>query len=379
MDPPPNTGGLAYMQRHRERLRLEEIARRQGIAEQVAAEVSRDVVGPFDHLEPKVALKAEQLRAGMLDELGLDNLPDPEWLIDGILMRDSLAVLYGHPGSAKSFAAIDLSLCVSTGSWWHANAVQQGPVVYIAAEGGSGMKARKDAWKKHHRTYQLGDVKWLPIAVNMLDSEWSAALVAAIALRKPALVVIDTLSRTMPGGNENAPEVMSRWVDNADRIRQATGATVLIIHHQPRDGKNPRGHTSLEGAVATAIECSRNSETIVTLTNTKQKEAAEFEPLKLAMVEAGESCALDANVTAISAASDETMRQGVDILRVLFEIADTNGVSTTTWLDCQTGVAVRTFYRWRTRLVEKGFAANVGTDKQPRYTVTDKGKRVLDG
>lgn len=332
----------------------------------------------FDHLDQRVARKAAEWH-GMFDA-GLDALDEPAYLIDGVLVRDSLAALYGHPGSGKSFAALDMALCVATGRWWHGRPVQQGPVVYIAAERARGMKKRRRAWKEHNAVSDDADMFWLPVPVNLLDSDTVTALTAAVAVRKPALVVIDTLSRTMPGGNESGSEVMSRWVEHADRIRQATGACVLIVHHSPRDGSYLRGHTSLEAAVDTAVECRhRSSKTghTVTLTCTKQNDDAEFEPVKLALVEVGDSCALDSSATSMSAVA-------LDMLRALADIADETGVSTAVWRDSclcatndQSPVARRTFYRQREKLLADGLVANVGTGKAPRNIITEQGKQVL--
>ena len=36
-------------------------------------------------------------------------LPDPEWLIDGIIQENSLALIYGPSGCGKSFLALDLA------------------------------------------------------------------------------------------------------------------------------------------------------------------------------------------------------------------------------------------------------------------------------
>jgi hypothetical protein len=39
---------------------------------------------------------------------------------------------------------------------------------------------------------------------------------------------------------------MGSFVANCDRLREEIGATVLAVHHTPRGGSKPRGHTSLE-------------------------------------------------------------------------------------------------------------------------------------
>jgi AAA domain len=64
------------------------------------------------------------------------------------------------------------------------------------------------------------------------------------------LIVIDTLSRALAGGNENAPEDMGAFICNVAEIKHQTNAHVGIVHHGTKasNGSNPRGHSSLEGA-----------------------------------------------------------------------------------------------------------------------------------
>src|ERR1700744_6409506 len=73
-------------------------------------------------------------------------LPDPEWLIEGILPQGGLAVLYGPPGAGKSFLALDWSMSVDRGREWSGRQVRQGAALYICAERTSGLKQRVGAW-----------------------------------------------------------------------------------------------------------------------------------------------------------------------------------------------------------------------------------------
>ena len=73
-----------------------------------------------------------------------------------------------------------------------------------------------------------------------------------------SLIVVDTLSRAMSGGNENSPEDMGKFVTNCDRIRIASGAHLMVIHHTGKDdAKGARGHSLLRAAADTEIEVSR--------------------------------------------------------------------------------------------------------------------------
>src|SRR6476620_11187022 len=75
-------------------------------------------------------------------------MPDPQWLVNGVLPESGLAVVYGPSGVGKSFVALDLALSIATGRDWNAHKVEAGTVVYVAAEGSVGVQQRVRAWLK---------------------------------------------------------------------------------------------------------------------------------------------------------------------------------------------------------------------------------------
>ena len=71
----------------------------------------------------------------------------------------------------------------------------------------------------------------------------------------PHLIVIDTLSRVMAGGDENSAADMTALIRNIDAIRENTGAHILTVHHTGKDAaRGARGHSSLRAATDTEIE-----------------------------------------------------------------------------------------------------------------------------
>ena len=221
----------------------------------------------------------------------LGSLPAPDPLIDGIIFRGMLAALYGPAGVGKSFVAMAWALSVATGRPWQGRPVHKGPILYVAAEGSYGLGQRRRAWMEYENVCEVEGDTWLPRTVNLLDKEWASALVEFGEELKPALVVIDTVARSMQGGDENGSKDMGMLISAADDLRFATEATVLLVHHTPRNGDNLRGHTSLEGAVDTAIEV-RGTQHGFTLRCAKQKDAAKFKDIHLALTQVGESCAV---------------------------------------------------------------------------------------
>jgi hypothetical protein len=110
------------------------------------------------------------------------------------------------------------------------------------------------------------------------------------------LVVVDTVARAMPGGSENDAQDMGRLVRGADRIKEQTGAAVLLIHHAGKDStKGARGSSALRAAVDTEIEVTE-SDGVHIATITKQRDldtrgqsvAARFLPVPLGKNQWGE-------------------------------------------------------------------------------------------
>ena len=198
------------------------------------------------------------------DDIELD--PEAEWLISGVLPDKGLSTLWGDPGSGKSFLALDMALAVASGCDWFGKACVKGGVAYIAAEGGRGVKKRLVAYRNRFDVPRGLPFALIPAAVDLCTEDHETdALIAELqevagAMSEPLrLVVIDTLSRAMAGGNENDSQDMGALIRNADRIREMTGAHVLFVHHGGKDrDKKTRGHSSLFGALDCAIEVTVN-------------------------------------------------------------------------------------------------------------------------
>ena len=179
------------------------------------------------------------------------------WIIKPYLDAESLCVLFGEPGSMKSFLAIDVGLCVAHGLAWHGSPVREsGSVFYIAGEGFHGLSRRLKAWTQDNNV-NPDDIPFFVSnhSAQFLDLKSAAEVVTCINdLQKqhgtPALVIIDTLNRNFGNGDENTTEDMTAFVNNIDKyIRSRFGCAVLIVHHSPlNDSKRARGASALRAA-----------------------------------------------------------------------------------------------------------------------------------
>lgn len=190
------------------------------------------------------------------------------WLVRGLLGTGSLIVLFGAPGSGKTFLSLDIAASIAAGRDWFGHGVTAGPAVYVAAEGQAGVRARITAWKQEHGDTDR-EIRFalVPSAVNLLDPIADLQRLALVLEQlhakwgSIALLVIDTLSASFGGGDENGPD-MANFVANVNRLRAPYQAAALIVHHQPLatdNHKRPRGHGSLLGAVDTALHVTGDS------------------------------------------------------------------------------------------------------------------------
>lgn len=225
----------------------------------------------------------ERIAAAAIDAQALDTIPVPEPLIPGVLMRDSIAWLFGPPASCKSFIALDMAGCVGTGANWQGfGKPEPGPVLYVVAEGASGLRARVRAWEGAMGA-PMRNVRFLPMPVQVTDAAAWAALVRYAVAMGAVLVVLDTQARISVGLEENSAKEMGMFVARVERLRAATRACVMPVHHTGRNGEHMRGSIALDGAADTLIKVSR-SEEIILVECAKQKDAAEFSQLRLRAV-----------------------------------------------------------------------------------------------
>ena len=210
----------------------------------------------------------------------------PKWIVEDYLEENSLSVIFGDPGSGKTFIALSLAASVATGRHWNGQSVKQGSVFYIAGEGFSGISRRLAAWSKYHEC-PLDDT---PLFISekpaqLLDRE-NAILVAetinelAAKHGRPKLVVIDTLARNFGNGNENNTEDMSTFISILDcLIRIPFNCCILIVHHTGHNDKDrARGSIALKGAADSEYSIVKK-DNAVTMTTTKMKDAEILEPL----------------------------------------------------------------------------------------------------
>lgn len=332
--------------------------------------------------DPETGEVLEEARPGTSDALPLlfwnelGKVTPPDRLIKRLLGMTSLAEIFGAPGCGKSFLAMDMGVHIALGRDWFGRPVTPGAVIHVAAEGVAGIHNRLAAFKARHSPGADVPFAVIPAAVDLgpggRDAERVIVAAREVAARTGLpllLVIIDTLARSMGAGDENATKDMSAFIAACDRIRIATGATVLIVHHSGKDEtRGGRGSTALYGAIDTEIKVEKR-DTGRAATVTKQKDGAEGETIgfDLEVVEVGTDDDGEPITTCVVVPIDgeapkarrrEPRGTSGIVLRALIRAIDDAGEPAPASAHIPSGVRVVSPETWR------GYAYQMMTDKE---------------
>jgi hypothetical protein len=160
-----------------------------------------------------------------------------------------------------------MALSFSTGrtQWWDRPIQRSGAVIYISSEGQADLKFRIMAWEQHRGTNaDLSHFRLIRQSINFMSGDDVGKLLATVQAvaeqtGQPIVAVfVDTVSRVLPGSDENLQKDMTIFVAACDAVRQRFGSTVIGIHHTARAG-NMRGSTVIPGAGDFIVEVKREA------------------------------------------------------------------------------------------------------------------------
>lgn len=193
------------------------------------------------------------------DIAALEDEPPVSWLIPGWVAARELSCIYGQGGTFKSYIAQAWSLQLALG---------EVPVLYIAAEGTSGLKSRVDAWCAARRLLP-GTAEKMPwlyynAGIHMDDQNQRETFVTALEnyqrtkhmTHHPQLVVVDTLARNF-SGDENQAKDVGLFIEGCDHLRRELDAAVLVVHHMGVSTGRERGTAALRNATFAMFKTSK--------------------------------------------------------------------------------------------------------------------------
>lgn len=227
------------------------------------------------------------------------NLPDPDWLIEGLIMEETSALLFGKSNSFKSFLAIDMGCSVATGHLhnnWHGQTIRDGwPVLYVATEGALGVaKQRIPGWYEARGIPEAerGNLELYPQEIALDDNRAVDDLLRSCAINSPwrdddddwrdpssayKLVIIDIFGASMMGP-ETSDETARAWVRNVNRImRQMKCAVLTVAHTGWADDTRARMHTHFWGSFDTRLKAVGDKDSRTTVLSIDRHKDADSE------------------------------------------------------------------------------------------------------
>ena len=228
-------------------------------------------------IQPTGTAVLDKLKVVFGDQLGSE-YEAPDELVEGLMTIGSSIVVYGDSNSGKTFWALSVATAIATGTDCYGKKTDSGLVVYLASESPSSIRSRMQAIKKFYGC-NLENLAMIPVPMNFYNGDQDAhdviELVRAIEQikGKPVRLIIgDTLARMSAGANENSGEDMGPVMARFDQVATATGAALMIIHHNGKDtAKGARGWSGIRAHIDTEIEVIEK-DGIRSVTVTKQRE-----------------------------------------------------------------------------------------------------------
>lgn len=288
---------------------------------------------------------------------------------------DGLNVLYGQPGSGKSFVAIDISKHLSK---LHPNRA----VIYSAGEGVSGLFGRSEAWDIHHKTRCENMYLW-DEAIPLLNPEAVEEFIHHVAPLNPLFITIDTLALAMDGQNENDTSVMTMLIKSANQLQKRLGCGILFIHHTGRAGYI-RGSSALDGGVDSMLKLVAQ-DSLISVYNSlehggKNKHNPEISAIRLKIMPVEVSINEEKNLEAVVIPSSRVIEDAKIeslsdnqrlILEFLFDVGDP--VQANQLIE-SVNIARRTLFRNLKKLEDSG---HVEKTDNGVYSITAKGIESL--
>jgi hypothetical protein len=314
--------------------RLDEARERDRVAELRETEREREKRQRATRTAVSVATR---LDAELLDETDLEETGSPRWLVGGLLRPKSVARIIGAGGTYKSFLALSLAHSVARGVPWFGREVEQGNIVYVAAEAPEGAGARSAAYRELHGLDHAtqGSFALLGRSIIIGGPEWEG-FIELCSVRKASLIILDTQAKMTAGMDENSASATSQWLAAVERLRSVTRACVVLVHHNGHDNgtkRRGRGSSAAYAGIDTEVLVEKDGELSFRLQVIRQKDGKEWPVDRWvfgSLVPAGESVAIErvgepgerkssASADAKIPGSAEAKGHSVRLARVLFE------------------------------------------------------------
>lgn len=207
------------------------------------------------------------------------DIADQEFYIYPICAQSETVVMFAEPKTGKTALSLTMALNLSCGfDWGEFKVTDSGPSLYFAMEGTRAVRLRIAAWRKRHTELGVELPDRIPMYVvegapgfykennkkehakriiahnKMCEAEYGAPL---------KLIVIDTLTKAMAGGDQNSAEDTAELFEIIGLLRSGgIQATIIFVHHKARGAGNARGSSNIEAEPDVLLDVSKEGDIV---------------------------------------------------------------------------------------------------------------------
>lgn len=252
------------------------------------------------------------------------------WLIDGLIERSDLGLIFGASGGGKTFVVLDLAYCIAAGIPYHGRKTTKTGVLYVCGEGFTGIQKRLKALHIEKDCAVLPEIHLTKAPAAFIDKNSAIAIQNTInQIGNIGVVFIDTFHRNLGDGDENSARDIAKFLQNIDLYLRASGVAVVAVHHSGNDSSGrSRGSSSIRAAMDVEYEVKKDADTeTITVTNTKMKNFEQPKPFSFKFKPVAESVVLEP-IEYVKAPTKKALSNNALIaLRCLDKVIEQDGIS----------------------------------------------------
>ena len=183
--------------------------------------------------------------ASLVSEDDILARPALSYVVESFIPRGMASVIFGEPGSGKTFMGQDAGNAVRAGTPWHGHPVARGAVLALEAEGLEQLQARILAWREHHGAVDLAPFRALDEPLALSTPSGAAALVRTIlgmqesTGEKVELVWVDPAALYMASSEND--DGNRDLILGLNAVAKYLNIGVLLIVHTNALGQRARG------------------------------------------------------------------------------------------------------------------------------------------
>ncbi len=361
-----------------------EIVRDRAVRRKMVADANQSANDAYDFDKP-VQFQNPAERFALFGVDAAYNACEPiEFLVDGLITKGSVNLLVGEGGSKKTWAALDLAVCVAMGSVWLDFPTEQTTVLIVDEESGPRrLRRRLFETLNGHLVRREDDapIYFTSLSMtNLRNIEDVNALHVLIEQTKAGLVIIDAMADVTAGADENSVKDMQPFFMNLRGVAETTQAAILVIHHSNKQNGTYRGSTAIKGAVDLMLMVESKPESrYITFTADK---ARDIEP-KIFTAQATWQPEAEQFFLSASEVRQAKEHLGKGDRFVLGYLLDNPNAEINTIMDaasiCSPETARRSIYALADKKhVVKTNAGQAGRGNKATYDLTDSGRKIAE-